>query len=119
MGEERGELAAGFAGGAGHERDKLSVKPGFTNKQTGGNGDAYPAVFEDVDGQTGAARSKFAVDAKVVVHARKGGFDRGRFRVALKGKGLDAKRPIFLDGQNNPAGGMRGGLSKGADRRNE
>src|SRR5258708_12000981 len=105
MGEERGELAAGFAGGAEHERDKLSVKPGFTNKQTGGNRDAYPAVFEDVDGQTGAARNKFANDAQGVSHARKGGFARGGVRVALEGKNPDAKRAIFLNPHNKPPPG--------------
>src|SRR5258707_2622380 len=41
MRQERGELAAGFASGAGHKRDELSVKPGFANEQTGRNRDAY------------------------------------------------------------------------------
>jgi hypothetical protein len=119
MGKERGELAACFASSAGHERNKLSVKPCFTNEQTGGNGDAYPAIFEDVDGETRTAGSKFTIDAQVVVHAGEGGFDRRRFGVALEGKGPDAKSAIFLDGEDNPAGGMGGSLSARTDRRNE
>jgi hypothetical protein len=119
MGQERRELAAGFASGAWHKRNKLSVKPGFPNEQAGGNGYTHPTIFEDVDGKTRAAGSKFAVDAQFVVHAREGGFDRRRFGVALEGKGPDAKGSIFLDGQNHPAGRMGDGLSSGAARKNE
>jgi hypothetical protein len=103
MRQKRRELAAGFASGAGHERNKFSVEPGFAHEQTGGNRDAHPAILKDVDGQTRAAGSKFAIDAQVVVHAREGGLDGRRFGVALEGKGSDAKGAIFLDGQDDPA----------------
>src|SRR5437879_4164506 len=119
MGQEGRKLAAGFAGGVGDKRNKLSVKPSFTNEQAARNRYAHPAIFENVDRQARTAGSQFAIDAQVVVYAGKGGFDRGRFGVALEWKGPDAKSAILLDGQNNPAGGMRAGLSAGTDGRNE
>ena len=70
MREERGELACGFAAGAGDERNKFAVKPGFANEQVRGNRDAHPAILEDVDGQSRAAGSEITVTGRAVSSIR-------------------------------------------------
>src|SRR5437660_12222148 len=119
MRKKRGELTARFAASCGNERNKLAVEPGFANEKAGRNRDAHPAVFQDIDRQAGAARSKFTIDAKVVVNARKSGFDRRRLWLTLGGISPCVKGAVFLYRQDHPARGMRCGLRRGGSRRNK
>ncbi len=114
MGEKRGELATRFAGGAGNKRDKFAVKAGFANQETRRNGNADPAVLQNIDGDAGAAGGEFGIDAQVVVNACERGFYGRRLRVAFDGIGPGMKSPVFVNRQNNPARRMSSGLPKGA-----
>jgi len=73
VGADRRHLIS-FAGGAGNKRDKFAVKAGFANQETRRNGNADPAVLQNIDGEAGAARGEFGIDAQVVVNARERGF---------------------------------------------
>src|SRR5712692_1766339 len=103
MGKKRRELAARFAGGAGHERDKLAVQPGFANQQTRGNRDTHPAILQDIDYEAGAAGSEFTIDTQLVFDACERGFDGRRLGVTFNGVSLGVKGAVFVDRQYDPA----------------
>ena len=83
---------------------------GLAYEQTGGDGHAHPAIFQNIHGQAGAARGEIAVDAQIVIHAREGGFDGRRLRFAFGGVRPGVQRAVLVDRQNNPSGRMCGGL---------
>jgi hypothetical protein len=106
MGEKRGELRGIFSGGRRREREGFAVELGFADEKAAGNGDADPAVFEDVDGEGGAAGGEIGVDAEVVIDAGEGGVDGRRFGLAFGGIGFHAEGAVFGDGDDYPARGM-------------
>ena len=119
MGEKSGELAAGFASGNRHERDEFAVKPGFAHEQARRNGDADPAVLQNVHCESGAAGCQIAIDADIVVDARERRFDGRRLGIAIRGKGTSVKSAVIFDGQNDPARRVRGDLRVGSGRKQE
>ncbi len=70
MRKKRRKLAASLAANTRYERDELAVQSGLADEQTGGDGHANPAVFQNIHGQAGATGGEIAVDAQIVVHTR-------------------------------------------------
>jgi hypothetical protein len=112
MRKKRGELAAGFAANNWYERDELAVQPGLADEQTGGDGHANPAIFQNIHGKAGAAGDQIAVDAQIIVHTRERRFDWRRFRFAFGGICTRVERAVLFDRQNDPSGRMHSGLSE-------
>src|SRR6267143_20031 len=110
MRKKRGELAASFSAGAGHERNEFAVKPGFANQEADRNGDAHPAVVQNIHGQAGTAGCEITVDAKIVVYSCEGGFDRWGLRISLDWESPGMQRAVLFNGQDDPSGRMRDGL---------
>jgi hypothetical protein len=107
MREERRELAVDFARGAGDEGNEFAIETRFADQEAVGNGDADPAVFEDIHCETGAAGRKVVRDVEVVIDARERGVHWRRFRTALVGKRFVAEVAVFIDGDDHPARRMR------------
>jgi len=57
MGEKRGELATRFAGGAGNKERQVCRQGGLREPRDPRNGNADPAVLQNIDGDAGAAEA--------------------------------------------------------------
>ena len=114
--EESGKLVGAFSRGAGDERDELAVEFGFANEKSRRNWHAHPAVFEYIDGETGAACGEIAIDVQVIVNARERGVYGRAFGFALRRIGLCVQRSIIADGDYHPARSVRGSLRRGTAR---
>ena len=105
--EKRGKLVGAFPSDAWDQGDQLTIEFGFANEKARRNWHAHPAVFQYVDGKTGAAGGKIAVDAQVVIDARERGINGRAFRFALGRIGFCVQRSIVADGDDHPAGRVR------------
>jgi hypothetical protein len=101
-------LRSVFSGGRWREGKGFAIELGLADEEARGNGDADPTVFEDVDGERGAAGGEIGVDAKIVVDARECGVDGRRFGFAFCGIGFHAKGAVLRNGDDHPAGGVAG-----------
>jgi hypothetical protein len=110
MREHRGQLPAisgAFASERRNERDGFAVELGLADQEAGGNGDADPAVLEDVNREIGATRGKFAVDVQVVVDTGESGLDGRWFRFALGRIGLGPEALVLVETDDDPSGAGR------------
>src|SRR6266481_2137666 len=97
MRKKRGKLRGIFSGGGRSEGKRFAVELGFADEEACGDGNADPAVFEDVNGEGGAAGGEIGVNAEVVVNAGERGVDGRRFWFALGGIRFHAEGAVFGD----------------------
>src|ERR1700682_507162 len=114
-------MAAAFARRPCHKRDELAVQSGLANEQTRRDRHAHPAVFQDVNSESGATCGYFALptDAQVVVDARQRRVHGRRGRFALRGKSSRAKRAVLVHTDHNPSNRARPRLRRETRRKCE
>jgi hypothetical protein len=111
MRKKCGELASGFAGSSGNQRYQLAVEPSFADEKPRGDGDAYPAILQNIDGEGGTAGGEIAIDPEIIVDASESGINGRRFGIALGGVGPVTQGTVVVYGDDHPSGGVRNILS--------
>jgi hypothetical protein len=89
------------------ERERAAVEPGRAHEHACRNVDVYPSFFQNVDGETSFARSRFTIDTEVVFDARERRIHWRRLGGRVRRKGLQPQRPIVVDGNHDPTVGSR------------
>jgi len=102
-----------------HERNEFAVQSRLADEQTGGNGNAHPAVLQNIHRETCAAGGEIAVDAQIVVHTRERGFDRWGLRIALDGYARACSVRYSSTGKTTHPGECAAGLLREIRRKKE
>src|SRR5579862_6358608 len=91
-----------------HQGNFLAIQPCLANQQARRHRHAYPSIFQNVDGESGASRRQLTEHAQIVIHAGQGGVKRRRFLFVVRWIGLGPKHPVLLDGNDDPSRGVGG-----------
>jgi hypothetical protein len=113
------ELAGAFARSSGNQRHQLAVEPSFADQKPRGDGDTYPAILQNIDGEGGTPGRELAVYAEIVVDASESGVNGWRFGIALGWVGPVLEGAVVVDGDDHPSGRVRNILGATWCRKNE